>query len=162
MAFGWAFSGFGVNWEWFQRGEIWAGIRDADRWLGPVDSIGNDALNLRVMVGRIGLVAWAEIKHASIAALPCRAAAKDLAAGEPGNENQLIWRWNTEGLALHLLGGDFKIIADACCDGVVRSDVPDAFLVGRFAPFQGASRSHEGFEDFRVVAGVEDNEPHAL
>ena len=35
MAFGWAFSGFGVDGEWFQRGGIRTVIRDADGRLGP-------------------------------------------------------------------------------------------------------------------------------
>ena len=49
-----------------------------------------------------------------------------------------------------------------CGDRMAAVDHPDALALARLAPFQAAGRAHQPLEDLREVAGVEDDQPHAL
>ena len=57
----------------------------------PADRIRAHPPNIGVKVGRIGLVPGAEIKDLAISPMPAIAAAEDIAALKPGNEDLLVW-----------------------------------------------------------------------
>ncbi len=107
-------------------------------------------------------MAGAEVENPARPAPPGGAGAEHFAAGEPADEDQLVRRRDAEGLAVHLLGRDLEARTDALGDGVGRVDDPKALLVGGLAPGERAGVAHEGLEDLRVVAAVEDDEAHAL
>src|ERR1039458_608169 len=68
----------------------------------PEDRVEDNALNERVVVDGVGLVAWTKIEDAPAAARPTVPATKDFAAFKPRDEDLLIRRRDAEGLTIHL------------------------------------------------------------
>ena len=141
---------------------VWAGILYTKAGIGPMDGVGYDLLNLWIVIGGVGFMARAEVENLALAASPSGAGSEDLATGKPADEEEFVRGGNAEGFAIHLLGRELDVGADALGDGVGRADVPEAFLVSGLAPSEGASVAHEGLEDLGVVAAVEDDETHAF
>ena len=77
----------GIMREWLKRSRIRTGVRDAHCGARPVHRIGDNALDLRVIVGRIGLMPGTEVKYASVAAIPCAPTAENFTSGEPGEKD---------------------------------------------------------------------------
>ena len=67
----------------FQRRRIRAVVRNSNGRRRPAHGVGDDLLDLLVMIGRKRLVTGFEVEHLAIAPLPGGPAAEDLAAGVP-------------------------------------------------------------------------------
>ena len=91
---------------------------------------------------------WAEVKDATATANPRRPAAEDLAALEPGHEDQLVRRRNAKRLAIHLRLLDLDAGADTFRDRVARIHHPHAFPLARLTPAQRTARAHKPLKDF--------------
>ena len=107
-------------------------------------------------------MAGAEVKYFSGTALEGNAGAEHFTAFKPGHENGFEGFGNGEGLAIHFLVFDLDILAKASGDGMVAVDHPQALNFPRFAPFQRTWRAHQLAENLGEVAGMQDDEPHAL
>src|SRR5437773_11743906 len=59
---------------------------------GPAGGVGDDAEDVLVVVGGIGLVAGAEVEDLAPPAVVAAAAAEDLAAREPADEDEVVRR----------------------------------------------------------------------
>src|SRR5215207_4999110 len=57
---------------------------------GPLHAVADHVQHVLVVVGRVGLVAGAEVEDLAAAAEVAAAAAENLAAGEPTHEDQLV------------------------------------------------------------------------
>ena len=133
MADGGAGGGFGVDGEGFEGFGVGADVGDADGGAGPADGVGDDLLDLGVVISWIRFVAGAEVEDAAVAALPGGAAAEDLAASEPRDEEELVGLGDAERFAIHFLLGYLEVFADALGDGVGGVDVPEEQVVPRRA-----------------------------
>ena len=129
--------------------------------VGPFHTVGDHPADVFVVVDRIVLVAGGEEEDLAVAAPEGAAAAEDLAAGEGGDEDQLIGGRDVEGLAVHLLGVDDDRVGDAAGDRMGRVHRPDQFAVLLAAPAQRAGRAHQLAEDLRPVSGVQHQQSHA-
>ena len=107
-------------------------------------------------------MAGGEVEDLAVAALEEDAGAEDVAALVPGGEDDLAVVGDVEGLAVHLGVGEREGGGDALGDGMAGADRPDALLLGDVAPEQRAGRAQHLAEDLGVVAGVEDDEAHAV
>ena len=107
-------------------------------------------------------MAGLEVEHFAVAALEGDAAAEDVAAFEPADEDHLAGVRNVEALAVHLFVRQLEVFADALGDRVGRGDVPEPFLLARFAPLERAGAAGGRLEDLREVAGMQHDEPHPL
>lgn len=141
---------------------IAGGIGSATLGGGPADPVGNDPLDLRMMVNGVTFVARAEIKDATAAATPGASAPEHLAALEPGDEYQIVWSRDAEGFAVHFALLQFDVVIDAVGDGVSGIHHPDAFPFPGLAPAQGATGAEDAFEEFGPMTAVEDDESHAF
>src|SRR5262245_57787546 len=72
----------------------------------PADTVCDHLEHVVVVIGRVGLVAGAEVEDLAGAALVAATAAEDLAAGKPTDEDQGVRLRDVEMLAVHLLLGD--------------------------------------------------------
>ena len=115
----------------------------------------------RVVVDRIVLVAGAEVEDPPAPARPAAAAAEHLAARERADEHQLVGRRDVEVLAVHLLRVDDDRLRHAGGDRMRGGDRPHQLALALVAPAQAARRAEQALEDLGVVAGVQDDEPHA-
>src|SRR4051812_28839926 len=79
----------------------------------PGDGVGDDALDLGLVIDRELLVARAEVKDAAGAAAVAASAAEHLAALEGADEHELVWRRDVEELAVHLVVGDHDRLRNA-------------------------------------------------
>ena len=139
-----------------QQGELPAGpIRPC-----PLDTIGDDALHVGMVVDGILLVAWAEEEDAPMASPPGAPAAEDLAARERAHENEFVGSRHVEELAVHLLLVDDDRVRDSAGDRMGRVDRPDQLPVRLSAPAKRAGRPHQPREDLRVVRRVQHDKPH--
>ena len=137
------------------------GTRCRDLRRGPADGVGEHALDRRMVVHGIVLVAGAEVEDPAGAAAEAAAAAEDLAAGERADEDELVGRRDVEVLAVHLLGVELDRLRDAGGDRVRRVDAPHELALALVAPAQAARGAEQPLEDLRVVAGVEHEQAHA-
>src|SRR5690606_17466532 len=129
---------------------------------GPDRGVGEHALDLRLVVDGVLLVAGAEVEHLALAATEHGAGAEHLAAGEGGDEYELVRCGDVEHLPVHLLLGDDDRVGHAASDRVGAVDGPDPLLLALVAPQQVAGGAHEGLEGLGVVGGVKRQEAHAL
>ena len=111
---------------------------------GPQDRVGQHAPHVGMVVDGVVLVARAEVEDAPRAAVEAAAAAEHLAAGEGGDEDELVRRRDVEVLAVHLLGLDDDRVRDAGGDGMRGVDRPDQLALALVAPAQGAARCPAG------------------
>ena len=84
-----------------------AGCRPSSR------ALRSTLLDVRVVIGRIGLVAGAEVEDVAGAAALGQARAEHFAALEPGDEHRLERLRHGELLAIHLLVLELEILAEA-------------------------------------------------
>ena len=103
-----------------------------------------------------------EVEDLARAALVGGAAAEDLAALEPGDEDQFVRLRNAERFAVHLLLREFDVLADAFDDRVPLGDDPEPLLLVGLAPLQIAGGAHQPLEDLREVTGVQDDQAGAV
>ena len=82
----------------------------------PFHGVAQHLLDVGVVVGRIGLVAGAEIEDVAGAAALGQARAEHLAALEPGDEHGLQRLRHGELLAIHFLVFELEILAEALGD----------------------------------------------
>src|ERR1043166_1236007 len=127
----------------------------------PVNGVADRALNFRLMVNRIQLVAGTEIKNSSCTSRPAAAAAQHVTAFEPGDEYQLFRLRDRERLAVHFALRNLDELAKALCDFMRGVHDPETFAFTGFAPTKGARCAHERFENLRVVTGVENDQSHS-
>src|SRR6266540_941368 len=85
-------------------------------WRGPARGVGDHPPDLGVEVGRVALVAGAEVEDLAAPTRVAAAAAKHLAALEPAHEHQRLGRRDVEALAVHLLGAHLDALAQALGD----------------------------------------------
>src|SRR5439155_1389115 len=125
----------------------------------PGHAVGDRALDLRLVVDRVLLVAGAEVRDASCPAVVAATAAKDLPALERADENQLIRSRDVEELAVHLVVRDHDRLRKACCDRAVHSVRVDpldrllAALVDVFVP-DGNAQPAAGRHQIAAAAPV--------
>src|ERR1043166_527770 len=82
----------------------------------PVNGVADRALNFRLMVNRIQLVAGTEIKNSSCTSRPAAAAPQHVTAFEPGDEYQLFRLRNRERLAVHFAVWNLDELAEPLRD----------------------------------------------
>ena len=115
------------------------------------------------MVDREGLVAGLEVEDVALAAGEGAAAAEDLAALEPADENLLVRLGDVEVLAVGLLMLDDDVAVQTLQDGVAGVHCPEDLLLPRFPPSEvDRGGAADLVEDLGGVAGMEDDEPHAV
>src|SRR4030095_7958811 len=102
-----------------------------------------------------------EIKDFALAAVKGAAAAEHFSAFEPAYEYELIWCWYIKVLAIHFLVLQSNVLRKAGCDRMCWINDPNTLLLARFAPLQIAARTHQLFENFREVAGMQNDQAHA-
>src|SRR3954465_9151251 len=90
--------------DWLQRLRAPPSRADRQGRRRPAHGVADHLLDERLMVGRIGLVAGAEVEDPALAAPEAAAAAEDLPALKPAHEYQLVRGRDVEMLAVHLLG----------------------------------------------------------
>src|SRR5437660_994973 len=93
-------------------------IRHIRRMLGggPAHGVLDDLAHVLVEIGRECFVAGAEIKNLSGAALPGAAAAENLTAAKPADEDQLVGLGNVEVLAVHFFVFEHKMVVESLRD----------------------------------------------
>ena len=128
----------------------------------PAHGIGDHLTHDDVVVRRIRLVPGSEIEDLAIAAAPGAAAAEDLAALEPGNENLLLGRGNDKGLAVHFLGRQFEMRAQTRGNRVPGIADPEPLPVIGLAPRQRTRRAHQPPKHLRIVRGMKHDQAHAF
>ena len=64
-------------------------------------------------------------------------------------------------LAVHLLALEQYALWDASRNGVTRRDRPDPLAVVGFAPFEVATRAHQGLENLAEMSAVQHDQTHA-
>ena len=144
-------------------GRVGDGRPGLGRVVRPVHGVAQHLLDAGMVVGRIGLVAGAEIEDAAGAALVGQAGAEHLAALEPGDEHRLQRLGHGERLAVHLLVLELENGRRArAAIGWLRLIDPEPLALARLAPFQGAGRAHQPLEDLREMAGMQDDQAHAF
>ena len=107
-------------------------------------------------------MAGAEVEDLAVAAGVTAAAAEDFAALEPGDENEFVGRGDVEEFAVHLLVLDFEMFAQAIGNGMAGRNDPHPLFLAHLAPFQVAARPHQPLEELGEMAGVKDDEAHAI
>src|SRR5216683_222442 len=130
----------------FQRRCIAIGHGQRFRGSGPVDGVGDDALHLWMMIGGKRFVAGAEIENLALPTRITAAAAEDLAAAEPADQDQAFRLVNIEVLAVHLFVLQLKVFSNACDNRVTRLYHPQALMIIALAPSQiarGAQQTPE-------------------
>src|SRR5690606_13508592 len=113
---------------------------------GPDHGVGEDALDLRLAVGGGLPVAGAEVEDLALASAEHGAGAEHLAAGEGGDEDELVGGGDVEHLPVHLLLGDDDRVRHAAGDRVGAVDGPDPLLLALVAPQQVAGGAHQLLE----------------
>src|SRR5947199_72391 len=141
----------------------WTVVRLA-RAATPRDAVGDDALDLGLVINRKLLVAGAEVREAAGAAVKATPTAKNFAAFIRADEDELVGRRDVEVFDVQLVMRDDDRLRDAGRDRVGRIDGPDdlalAALVG--APAPRAGRTHEALEDLRVMPRMQNDDAHAV
>ena len=105
-------------------------------------------------------MAGSEIEDFAAPAVKAAAAAKDLAAGKPADQDDGIWRRDVKMFAVHFVLRDLKIGGQSIGDGVARVHNPEPFVQAVFTPTQAAGGPHQPTEDFGMVARMEHDQPH--
>ncbi len=136
-------------------------LRPAGR-RGPHHRVLQHELDIRLIVDREGFVAGAEVEDLARSPMEAAAAAEDFAAGKPAHEDQRVGRRDVEALAVHLHVRNLDVFAQALRDGVSRLHDPEPLFLAGFAPLQIARGSHQALENLGEMAGVEDDEAHAV
>ena len=127
--------------------------------LCPVNSIGDDALNILIVEGGAGFVTGLEVEDLTCAAEEAAACAEDEAVLIPCAEYQFIGLGNVEGLAVKLFLLDEEVVGDACGNGMSGEQIPHDLLLIT-APRKVTVGADNGLEGLGVVAGVECDEAH--
>ena len=137
-------------------------VRGAARTGRPAGGVGDDPADVGIEVGRVGLVARPEVDDPAATPPERAAAAEDLAALEPADEDEFVRRRDVEVLAVHLLLRQDERLVQALGDGMRRIHDPQPLGTAVLAPLEVAGRAHEPLEDPREVAGMEDDQAHAV
>ena len=94
----------------------------------PADAVGEDALDMGVVVDGERLVTGTKVEDFPFAALEGAAAAEDLSSFEPADEDQFVGCGDIEELAVHFGMWQFEgFVVEAGGDRVGRMDDPEAF-----------------------------------
>src|SRR5579859_5788968 len=128
----------------------------------PAHGVGNHPAYAGVKVGGVGFVAGAEVENLAPAASIAAAAAENLAAGEPADEDQGLERRDVEALAIHLLALDDQRFAQPSRNRVAGFDHPQPLVLVGLAPLQFAGGAHQPPEDPRIVGGMQHDQAHAV
>ncbi|GAB1361854.1 hypothetical protein MASR1M32_10900 [Rhodobacter sp.] len=127
----------------------------------PADGVGDHALDIGVVIGRVGLVPRPEVEQAAGAAFVGDARAEHLAALEPRHEDGLHRVGDAERLAIHLFVFQFEVVGQAGGDGMAARGQPEPLPLTGLAPGQVAGCSHQPFEGLREMGGVKKDRTHA-
>jgi hypothetical protein len=84
-----------------------------------------------VKIDWVGFVTGSEVKDFSITSFPSAAASENFTAFEPGEENDLVRRWDGERFAVHLRVLDFKKAINSRRYGVTGITDPEPFALAR-------------------------------
>src|SRR6476646_4610387 len=141
------FVNFGAfNLERFGRvfgGDLWATVDPfCAIACGPANGIAQNQPDVLIIIDRIGFVAWTEVKDFAVAAFPGAARTENLAALEPGDENDLVGRRHCERFAIHFDVLDFEIAINSAGDWMRRVANPKPFPFAGLAPDNGATCAH--------------------
>ena len=129
---------------------------------GPAHGVGDDGLDLLLVVDGEGLVAGLEVEDAP-AAHEAAAGAEHLSAGMPGDEDQVVRLGDEELLAVRLVVRHLEVVADALGDGMARARHPEALHVPVLAPAEHVrARAEQAGEGLGGVRGVQGDEAHAV
>ncbi len=128
---------------------------------GPAHRVGDDALNIGVVVCRVGFVAGAEVEDPAQPPRIAAAAAEDLAALEPAYEHQLVRGRDVERFAVHFLRLQVEVFGQALGDRVASGDRPDPLPLARDPVFQVAGGAHQAVEDLGEMRGMQRDQPHS-
>src|SRR6266540_3329488 len=127
---------------------------------GPADRVGDDLLDLRLVVCRVLLVTRPEVEHPALAAAVAAAGPEHLAAGERAHEHQLVRLRDVEQLAVHLLALDHQRMRDALGDRVAGGNRPEQLAVVVGPPLERAGGAHQPDEDLAEVGRVQRDQAH--
>src|SRR5207245_8368053 len=114
------------------------------------------------VINRIGFMAGAEIEDSTASPDPAIAAAEYFASLEPGDEDLLIRRRDSERFAVTLRVLQFNETFNTLCDRMARIDHPDALALTSFPPAKMAACAHQPAERFGKMPGVQNNQSHAF
>src|SRR6185503_19786200 len=81
---------------------------------------------------------------------------------EPADEHERIRCGHVERRAVHLLVLEDERVAEAFGDRMRPVDDPEPLALARLAPLEVTAGPHEAPDHLRVMAGVEDDQPHAV
>ena len=109
---------------------------------GPANGIAQNQPDVLIIIDRIGFVAGTEVKDFAVAAFPGAPRTENLAALEPGDENNLVGRRHCERFAIHFDVLDFEIAIDPARDRMRRVANPEPLLFAGLAPDNGAACAH--------------------
>src|SRR5262245_19040930 len=99
------------------------------------------------MVGRVALVARPEVENLAVSPVVAAAAAEDLPAGEPADEDEHVRHGDVKRLSVHLLSLQFELRLQPGGDRVAALDHPEPLLLVRLAPLQVTRGPHQPAED---------------
>src|SRR5918995_67084 len=128
------------------------------RRCGPADGVPDDTLHVGVVVGRVLLVARAEVEDPAPPPSVTEPAPEDLAPTEMAHEDELVGLRHVEGLPIHLLT-ELYVLPETFGYGMAWGHDPEALRIIE-APLQIAGRTHEPLEDLREVPRMEHDQAH--
>ena len=128
--------------------------------LGPVHGVGQHPPDVGVVVDRVLLITGREVEDLAPPPPPAAAGPEHLAAGEGGEEDQLVGGRDVEVLPVHLVLVDDDRVRYAAGDGMAGRHRPDQLGLGRVAPGQRAGGAHQPREDLGEVRGVQNEQAH--
>src|SRR5258707_9820405 len=114
-----------------------------------------------MMIGGKRLGAGEKIENLALSTRITAAAAEDLAAAEPADQDQAFRLGNIEVLAVHLFVLQLKVFSNACDNGMARLYHPQALMIVALAPSQIARSAQQTPENLGEVPGMQHNQSHA-
>src|SRR5829696_7636737 len=132
--------------------------RGPRRRRGPADGVPDNALHVGVVVGRVLLVAGAEVEDPAPPPPVAEPAPEDLSPAEMAHEDELVGLRHVEGLPIHLFT-ELYVLPEPFGYGMAWCHHPETLRIVE-APLQVAGRSHKPLEDPREVPRMEHDQAH--
>ena len=126
-----------------------------------MNGVGDDALELGMMIRGIRLVAGAERENPALSTRVAASAAENLASAKPAYQDQRVGLRNIEIFAIHLLVLQLDVFPETRRDRMAGLYHPEALMIVALAPLQLAGSAQQALENLREVPGVQYNQPHA-
>ena len=109
-----------------------------------------------------GLVTGLKVENSALAAGKGHAAAEDVSALIPPDEDDVVRLGNVEVFAVHLLVRKTESLLHALADRMVGFDGPDPFGFSALSPAKGAGSTEQFLNDLGKMRRVQENDPHAF